>query len=126
MKGMDMKDKKDDGMKGMDMTAGWSVPGYPQNMAGMANYSEAELKKLNRPETRGMRKGWYGDVEGLTTVIRVLPPDLYDKVVSGKGEVPPGASVFGGGPIRIGGHEGHGAEKKKEPDPKKHEGHKKD
>jgi manganese oxidase len=32
------------------------------------------------------------------TVVRVLPPDLYDRVVSGKGEVAPGASVPGSMP----------------------------
>ena len=103
----------------------------------------AALKKLNKPETRGMRNGWYADVEGLTTLIRVLPPELYDKVVSGKGEVAPGASVPGSGSGKASsGHEGHGGMKtdlpakghegmkmdpKKGPSPKKdeHEGHKK-
>jgi FtsP/CotA-like multicopper oxidase with cupredoxin domain len=75
--------------------AGARVPGYPQDMMDMQMYSEDEIKKFNKPETRGMRKDWYSGVEGLTTVIRVLPPDLYDKVVSGKGDVAPGASVPG-------------------------------
>jgi FtsP/CotA-like multicopper oxidase with cupredoxin domain len=74
---------------------GKKVPGFPQDMFGMIEYSEATLKKLNKPETRGMRKDWYKGVEGLMTVIRVLPPDLYEKVVSGKGDVQPGASVPG-------------------------------
>jgi FtsP/CotA-like multicopper oxidase with cupredoxin domain len=85
--------------------AGKKVPGYPQDMSEMVSYSEAELKKLNRPETRGMRKDWYKGVEGLMTVIRVLPPDLYEKVVSGKGEVEAGASVPGASPVKA--HEGH-------------------
>ena len=42
------------------------------------------------------------------TVVRVLPPELYDKVVSGKGEVPDGASV----PGAAAGHEGHDHPKK--------------
>lgn len=133
MKGMDMK--------GMDMK-GMSVPGFPQDMSGMSSYTPAQLKKLTKPETRGMRNGWFADVEGLTTLVRVLPPDLYDKVVSGKGEVEPGASVPGAGPGKAGGgQEGHGGMKmdmkkghegmkmdmKKEPAPKKdgYEGHKK-
>ncbi len=128
------------GMKGMDMKDGMSVPGFPQDMSGMADYSAAEMKKLLKPETRGMRNGWAADVEGLSTLVRVLPPDLYDKVMSGKGEVPPGASVPGGGPGKAaGGHGGHGGMKmdppatgheghgdpKKNPAPKKdgHEGH---
>jgi hypothetical protein len=84
---------------------GKKVPGYPQEMSEMVSYSEAELKKLNKLETRGMRKDWYKGVEGLMTVIRVLPPDLYEKVVSGKGEVAAGASVPGASPVKA--HEGH-------------------
>jgi hypothetical protein len=44
-----------------------------------------------------MRRNWFHGIEALHTVVRVLPAELYDKVVSGKGEVPPGASVPGGG-----------------------------
>lgn len=110
---------------------GVTVPGFPQEMSAMVSYSPAEMKKLLKSETRGMRNGWFADVEGLSTLVRVLPPDLYDKVVSGKGEVAPGASVPGAGPGKAGGHEGHGGMKM---DPKKdsvppnkdeHEGHKK-
>jgi len=104
---------------------------------GMEMYSPSQLKKLRRPETRGMRKNWFEGVEGLMTVVRVLPPDLYEKIVSGKGEVPDGASVpgakAGGGhegmkmdpPAK--GHEGMKMDPKKDPAPKKdeHEGHKK-
>jgi hypothetical protein len=45
--------------------------------------------------------------------VRVLPPELYDKVVSGEGEIEPGASVPGGGPGEMPGmqHGGHGAPK---------------
>lgn len=89
------------GMKGMprmsppNETAA-SVPGYPQDMMDMMGmYSESDLKRIIKPETRGMREDWYRGVEGLMTVIRVLPPDLYDKVMSGAGEVAPGASVPG-------------------------------
>jgi manganese oxidase len=42
---------------------------------------------------------WHMEVMGLFTVVRVLPPDLYDKVISGEGEVPPGASVPGSKPV---------------------------
>jgi FtsP/CotA-like multicopper oxidase with cupredoxin domain len=74
---------------------GMNTPGYPQDMMDMDMYAEEEIKRFTKPETRGMRKDWYMGVEGLTTVIRVLPPELYEKVVSGKGEVSPGASVPG-------------------------------
>ncbi len=81
------------------------VPGFPQDMFGMNEYTEAQVKKLNRPETRGMRRDWFKGVEGLMTVVRVLPPELYDKVVSGKGDVAPGTSVPGGGAGGMPGHE---------------------
>ena len=85
------------------------VPGFPQSMGGMEMYTPAQIKKLRRPETRGMRKNWFEGVEGLMTVVRVLPPDLYEKMVSGKGDVPDGASVPG---AKAGGHEGHEMPKK--------------
>ena len=60
-------------------------------MVGMSMYSDEEIEKLNSKwQTRGMRKEWFGGVEGLMTVVRVLPPELYDRVVSGK-DVPDGA-----------------------------------
>ena len=73
-----------------------SVPGYPQDMMDMHGmHSEADLKKINKRETRGMRHNWFAGVEALMTVIRVLPPDLYDQVMSGEGAIPPGTSVPG-------------------------------
>ena len=52
----------------------------------------------SNPRARGMRPGWSMGVHGLHTVVRVLPPDLYDRVIGGKGEVKPGESVPGGKP----------------------------
>lgn len=95
------------------------VPGFPQDMMDMMPmHSVEDLKKINKPETRGMRRAWFTGVEGLMTVLRVLPPDLYDKVMSGKGEIEPGASTPGAGPGEMpgmpGGHGGHGSK----PEPK--------
>jgi FtsP/CotA-like multicopper oxidase with cupredoxin domain len=94
----------------MNGSSGRRVPGYPQDMMGMHGmYSEAELKKLNKPETRGMRRNWFAGLEALHTVVRVLPNDLYDRVMSGKGDVTPGASVPGGSPGMMPGiHHQHG------------------
>jgi FtsP/CotA-like multicopper oxidase with cupredoxin domain len=84
---------------------GRRVPGFPADMMDMMGMMpEAERRKLEKPETRGMRRNWFTGVEALHTVVRVLPPELYDQVVSGKGEVKPGASVPGSMP---GTHEGH-------------------
>lgn len=76
------------------------VPGYPQNMeGGMAmTIAEDDAVRLDRRETRGMRKDW-SHIKGLTTVVRVLPPDLYDQVMSGNAPLPPGSSVFGPKPL---------------------------
>ena len=60
---------------------------------------------FDKPENLGIRKGWSGAMMGMMTLVRVLPPDLYDKVVSGKGDVQPGASVPGA--ASGGKHEGH-------------------
>jgi FtsP/CotA-like multicopper oxidase with cupredoxin domain len=75
------------------------VPGFPQEEGMMAMLSPAEMAKVTKnPRTRGMRPMWPMGVMGLMTVVRVLPPDLYEKVVSGQGEVAPGASVPGSMP----------------------------
>ena len=68
---------------------------------------QGEIKKLQKPETRGMRKDWYTGVEGLMTVVRVLPVELYEKVVSGKGDISDGASVPGAKPAGKSEHDGH-------------------
>jgi FtsP/CotA-like multicopper oxidase with cupredoxin domain len=95
---------------------GKRVPGFPADMMDMMGMmSEAEMKKLHKPETRGMRRNWFAGVEALHTIVRVLPPELYDKVMSGKGEVEPGASVPGGRPGEMPGmkHGGMNGKKKK-------------
>ena len=87
------------GHGGMSMEAARRVPGYPQGMMDMPMELSAEkIRKLtSKRETRGMRRDWYTGVEGLMTVVRVLPPDLYERVISGEGDVEPGASTPGGG-----------------------------
>jgi hypothetical protein len=88
-----------DSHQGHEMGKKRKVPGFPADMMDMMGmYSESEIKKLNKPETRGMRRNWFAGLEALHTVVRVLPPDLYDKVVSGAGDIEPGASVPGGTP----------------------------
>jgi FtsP/CotA-like multicopper oxidase with cupredoxin domain len=92
-----------------------AVPGFPQNMEGgmkmeggmnmgggmpmEMSIPEDDLRPLAKRESRGMRRDW-SHIKGLTTVVRVLPPDLYDKVVSGDDPLPPGSSIFGPIPPR--------------------------
>ncbi|HLN31700.1 MAG TPA: copper oxidase [Gemmataceae bacterium] len=94
---------------GMTQARSERVPGFPQDMMDMHGMmSEAEVKKINKPQTRGMRRDWYAGVEALQTVLRVLPPELYDQVMSGKGDIPTGASVPGAGASSMPGmHGGH-------------------
>jgi FtsP/CotA-like multicopper oxidase with cupredoxin domain len=77
------------------------VPGFPQNMSGGMKMTVAEddAARLPRREARGMRTDW-SHIKGLSTVVRVLPPDLYDQVMSGDAPLPPGSSVFGPKPGR--------------------------
>ena len=59
----------------------------------------SELRRLAQRESRGMRHDW-SHVKGLTTIVRVLPPDLYDKVMHGDDPLAPGSSIFGPAPKR--------------------------
>ena len=72
---------------------GFRTPGYPQLMQNMMMAPEMMKRVMSRKEVRGMRKGWASGVHGLMTVLRVLPPELYDMVMIGDGDVPMG-SVF--------------------------------
>jgi hypothetical protein len=97
------------------------------DMMGMM--PEAEMRRLEKPETRGMRRNWFAGMEALHTIVRVLPQDLYDKVVSGKEDIPPGASVPGAGPGEMPGMHGdhqHGGKEGSKKDDKargQHEHH---
>jgi hypothetical protein len=85
----------------------YKVPGYPQDSGMHAMMSQEQIDKLvSNPLTRGMAPQWHMGVMGLMTVVRVLPPDLYDQVISGRGEIPAGASVPGG-KFMPAGHMGH-------------------
>lgn len=69
-------------------------PGYPQRMLGMMMSDEMSPERMNkilsRREVQGMRKGWQTGVHGLMTVLRVLPDDLYERVMNSNQHVAPG------------------------------------
>ena len=54
----------------------WRVPGYPQDM--MMPMDDAVAK----PETWALAPGWSGGMMGMMTLVRVLPPNLYDEVMA--------------------------------------------
>ena len=49
-------------------------PGYPQDMFMVMDDANA------KPETYGLRRGWSAGTMGMMTIIRVLQPDLFDKI----------------------------------------------
>jgi FtsP/CotA-like multicopper oxidase with cupredoxin domain len=49
-------------------------PGYPQDMFMVMDDLVA------KPETYGMRRGWSGGTMGMMTVVRVLQPDMFDRI----------------------------------------------
>jgi manganese oxidase len=55
-------------------------PGYPQDMFMVMDDMVA------KPETYGLRRGWSGGTMGMMTIVRVLQPDLFDKIQELKAE----------------------------------------
>ncbi len=92
------------GMASMNME-GMNMDGHRQHESmpemtrnGTDDYSMRmtmeEMRKItSRRETHGMREGWYKGVHGLFTVLRVLPPDLFDKLMNTNEPIPPNSST---------------------------------
>jgi manganese oxidase len=59
-----------------------SVPPGPQAEMSGHEGMEGMSRIEGRPEAIGMRPGWSMGVEGLFNVVRVLPPELYDKIMA--------------------------------------------
>jgi manganese oxidase len=56
-----------------------SVPGFPQD-AFMESPAMAMDAMVEKPETHGLRPGWSGYMQGMMTLIRVLPPERYEEI----------------------------------------------
>jgi hypothetical protein len=52
------------------------VPGYPQDMMMIMD------DEVAKPETWGLAKGWTASLMGMMTLVRVLPPDKYEKIMA--------------------------------------------
>lgn len=52
------------------------IPGYPQDMFVPTD------QLVVKPETYGLRPTWSGGIQGMMTLVRVLHPELYDKIMS--------------------------------------------
>ena len=72
-----------DSMPGMSMRelpkGANQVPLFPQD-AFMEGPMMAIDKEVDKPETYGLPAGWSGFVGGMMTLVRVLPPDQYEKI----------------------------------------------
>jgi FtsP/CotA-like multicopper oxidase with cupredoxin domain len=66
------------------MPPGDMPPSMQREMPGDTGM-EAMARVEGRPEALGMRPGWSMGVEGLMNVVRVLPPEFYDKVMKQMG-----------------------------------------
>jgi hypothetical protein len=70
---------------------GFRVPGYPQKMQGMEMSAEAMRKSWARREVQGMRPQFPTALHGLMTAVRVLPADLYRRVMESDEPIAKGA-----------------------------------
>jgi len=52
------------------------VPGYPQDM-----WMVMDEVIPPKPENHGLRKGWTGSMMGMMTLVRVVTPEVYDKIM---------------------------------------------
>lgn len=96
------------GMRPSSTPMKFKVPGYPQDMMEMHGMMSAEdTRKVNTRLTRGLRRDWPMSSQAMMTILRVLPDELYEKVISGKGHIEPGASSPGVGPGEAMDHSGH-------------------
>jgi hypothetical protein len=56
-----------------------NVPGYPQDDMMMTMFMDKEVAK---PETNGLPPGWSAGLQGMMSLIRVLPPDKYEGIMA--------------------------------------------
>jgi FtsP/CotA-like multicopper oxidase with cupredoxin domain len=77
------EDRQMSNMHSMDDPEKKKVPGYPQDMWMVMDEDYA-----HKPECYGLRPGWSGGMMGMMTLIRVVPPDLYDKIQELRGKKP--------------------------------------
>jgi manganese oxidase len=84
MPGMDRSKMDSAAMPGMSMPeppkSADQVPLFPQD-AYMESPLMAMDKQVEKPETYGLPAGWSGFVGGMMTLVRVMPPEQYDKIM---------------------------------------------
>ena len=55
-----------------------SVPGFPQDAFMEMGMDQA----VTKPETYGLPPNWSASMMGMMTLVRVLPPDKYEEIMS--------------------------------------------
>jgi hypothetical protein len=53
------------------------VPGYPQDM-----WMPMDELYAGKPEVSGLRPGWSGAMMGMMSLVRVLTPEMYDRIMA--------------------------------------------
>jgi manganese oxidase len=74
--GHQMPGEQGDVMYPVDDPVKKEVPGYPQDM-----WMDTSQWIPQKPEFYGLRPTWDRAMMGMMTLVRVLPPDLYDKIM---------------------------------------------
>ena len=64
------------------------VLGFPQD-AFMEGPMMAMDKMVEKPENYGLRQGWSGFMQGMMTFVRVLQPEMYEKIMAMKAQQSP-------------------------------------
>ncbi len=99
MKGMSSMKMNAMGMQNMQPGGGQTPqqripPGAASDRDYSMSMSMEDMNKItSRRETHGMREGWYKGVKGLFTVLRVLPPELYDRLTTTDEPIPANSST---------------------------------
>src|SRR5579863_4953133 len=78
MPGMQMQMQMDKANVAKDAN---SVPGFPQDVF-MEGPVMTMDEMFDKPENFGLRPGWSGYMQGMMTLIRVLPPDQYEHIMA--------------------------------------------
>ncbi len=68
------------------------VPGFPQDMYMVMD------DEVRKPETHGLRPGWTGAMMGMMTLVRVLGPEMWDRIAELKAEQAERQARAGGAP----------------------------
>lgn len=76
-------------MQAMTSRQSRSVPGFPQDALMEGPMMDMD-QQVEKPENYGLPKGWSRFMQGMMTLVRVLPPDQYEHIQRLKAQPPAG------------------------------------